>query len=48
MTLSADCSSPKTAVAAMINVPMPTAVAKIPDQVPLALLSNAVTRFIQR
>jgi hypothetical protein len=41
MTFRADCSSRKTAVAAMINVPIPTAVAKIPDPVPLALLSMA-------
>src|SRR5215470_9705193 len=34
MTLSANCSSPKTAVPAMINVPIPTAVAKIPAGTP--------------
>ncbi len=42
MTFSADCNSPNTAVAAMIKVPIPTAVATIPDRVLLALLNMSL------
>ena len=39
----ADCSWPNTAVAAITSVPIPTAVATIPDRVLLALLNIACT-----